>query len=322
MSNEIRFDRRKGFVALPVEVLELELSPGAFRLLVELCRMANLDGFCWPSLGQLGERLGRSKAAISGYVQELRDAELVTTEEQRTANGYNYRLRYCVVFWKAWRASLTGRVSADQTGQESEGRVQRGERLKESKNQSLINHDQGDLGVLDGLTQSWAEAAKGAPYPALRFVPSERLVAETRAAVAAERPKNISADIEPALSRLWAALGLSEDDVAAKAAAQHLQKRGLSEEEIAAALRAIRKGWQPHWRRIPSPKQIDQLLKSAHIVSRSAQVKVLKSYLRRWEMVRKTAEKPLRQTSPCESLPVRAMAGPCPAPTTDIRGYN
>ena len=319
MSNEIRFDRRKGFVALPVEVLELELSPGAFRLLVELCRMANLEGFCWPSLGQLGERLGRSKAAISGYIQELRDAELVTTEEQRTANGYNYRLRYCVVFWQDWRASLTGRVGRADVGQKSEGSVRQGERLKEHKNQSLINHDQSDLGVLDGLTTLWANAAKGAPYPALRHAPSDQLVADTRAAVATDVP-HISADIEPALSALWRDLGLQSDGVAETLAAGHLRERGFSEDAFRTALEAIRAGWQAHWRRIPSPKQIDQLLKSAQIPNRTAQIKVLKSYLRRWDMVRRRAENPLRAVTPCESLPVRAMAGPCPAPTTDIRG--
>jgi biotin operon repressor len=145
MSETIVFDRRKGFVALPVQVLEMELTPGAFRLLAELCRMANLDGFCWPSLGQLGERLGRSKAAISGYVTDLREAGLISTETQTTANGYNYRLRYCVVFWKAWRASLSGQTGPAVEVKDSEPverSVQPVERHRGSKNHIQINHDQ------------------------------------------------------------------------------------------------------------------------------------------------------------------------------------
>ena len=85
MSEQISFNRDKGFVALPVGVLDMDLSPGAFRTLVELCRMANMEGYCWPSLTQLSDRLGRSKSAISGYLKELRGVGLVATEEQRTA---------------------------------------------------------------------------------------------------------------------------------------------------------------------------------------------------------------------------------------------
>ncbi|MEL7202400.1 MAG: helix-turn-helix domain-containing protein, partial [Pseudomonadota bacterium] len=260
MANEMVFDRRKGFVALPVEVLELDLTPGAFRLLVELCRMANLDGLCWPSLGQLGERLRRSRAAISGYVQDLRDAGLITTEEQRTANGYNYRLRYCVVFWKAWRASLTGRVSAASPAEENESRVRQGERPKEIKNQSLINHDQGDLGILEQLTQSWAALAKGAPYPALRAAPSPNLVVETEAVTQSDPVPIISADISTGLTQLWADLGLEPDTKASAAAAGYLKERELSANDLKMVLESIRSKWQRHWRRIPSPKQLDQLL--------------------------------------------------------------
>jgi hypothetical protein len=106
MASSLTFDPAKGFVALPCEVMNIDMSPGAFRLLVELCRMANRTGECWPSLGQLSERIGRSKAAISGYIAELREIELIETTSQKMANGYNYRLKYCVTFWKSWRSNL------------------------------------------------------------------------------------------------------------------------------------------------------------------------------------------------------------------------
>lgn len=317
MSKSIVFDRRKGFVALPVEVLEIDLSPGAFRLLVELCRMANLEGFCWPSLTQLGERLGRSKAAISGYVQELREAELITTEEQRTANGYNYRLRYCVTFWEAWRSSLTGRSRETQAVQNSESRVRQSERHKNLKNQIQKNHDQSVRLDLRKLTSAWAEIAKGAPYPALRQAPKPELVAETTAAVA-ERTTIISADISQKLDALWAALRLEKDASAAATAAKYLASKNLSENEVGVALEAINQAWPAHWRRIPGPKQLDQMLVAAQIVPHSAQIKLLKSYLNRWER----AQKRLRKNSTCESLPAATMQAPCPAAPTYIHGYG
>ena len=88
-------DPARGFVALPLDVLEIEMSPGAFRTLVEFCRMANSDGVCWPSLDQLGRPPGplprRRSAATSPSCATL---GLIETETQRTANGFNYRLRY------------------------------------------------------------------------------------------------------------------------------------------------------------------------------------------------------------------------------------
>ncbi|MDC0136765.1 winged helix-turn-helix domain-containing protein, partial [Sulfitobacter sp.] len=57
-----------------------------------------------PPFAQLGRRLGRSRASVSAYIAELREAGVLTTQEQKMANGYNYRLRYTVTFWKEWRA--------------------------------------------------------------------------------------------------------------------------------------------------------------------------------------------------------------------------
>ena len=82
MSASMCLDPSRGFVALPLDVLEIEMSPGAFRTLVELCRMADSDGVCWASLEQIGTRLSRSRAAISGYVAELHELALIETESE------------------------------------------------------------------------------------------------------------------------------------------------------------------------------------------------------------------------------------------------
>ena len=42
------FNPAQGFVALPSDVMDIGMTPGAFRLLVELCRMANTTFECWP----------------------------------------------------------------------------------------------------------------------------------------------------------------------------------------------------------------------------------------------------------------------------------
>ncbi|WP_299734062.1 helix-turn-helix domain-containing protein [uncultured Tateyamaria sp.] len=319
MSQTLRFDRRKGFVALPVEVLELDLSPGAFRLLVELCRMANLDGFCWPSLGQLGERLGRSKAAISGYITALRDAELISTETQTTANGYNYRLRYCVTFWKAWRASLSGKVTAD-IDQKDERSVRQGERHMDSKNHIQINHDPVERSVYSELVSDWAACTKGAPYPALKHEPRPDLVAATQVAISRKAVSKsvMSADIDRQLENVFADLRVEKDQAAQTLAAKHLAGKNLSKDEVAALCSSIKTGWQSHWRKVPGPKQLDQMLKSAQIVPQNAQIKLLEGYLRRWALAQKT----LRAATPCEKLPLRSGVPAPPEAPTYIRGYN
>ncbi|NNE53729.1 MAG: hypothetical protein HKN30_15160 [Sulfitobacter sp.] len=128
--------------------------------------MANRERQCWPSLRQLGDRLGRSRAAVSGYIAELREAELIETETQRMANGYNYRLRYRVTFWKNWRGQL---------GQKEERRVQPTERPLETQKHIHENHPSPR-----DLTLDWAKAVGRAPYPEFTTWPTEDLLEKTR----------------------------------------------------------------------------------------------------------------------------------------------
>lgn len=288
MSEHPTFDRAKGFVALPVEVLELDLTPGAFRLLVELCRMANADGFCWPSLDQLSDRLGRSKSAISGYIKDLRAADLVTTTEQKTANGYNYRLKYQVTFWKDWRASLTGKVV-----QKNERGVQQDERLRESKKQSHLNQlTPAAVCVLDKLLDDWAACFRGAPYPTIARFPSADTLSNSEYAVnAAASDLAISADIISALRATWRKLRVATDEHALTDQAKYLVKAGYSQANLDQLLTHIEKTWEVHWRRPPSDEQFAKLMKAAKVVTDQQKRILLKSHLKRWELAQKTLQK-------------------------------
>ena len=47
MSESILIDPARGFVALPAQILDLEISPGAFRVLTHLCNLADVSGWSW-----------------------------------------------------------------------------------------------------------------------------------------------------------------------------------------------------------------------------------------------------------------------------------
>ncbi|MEX0337993.1 MAG: helix-turn-helix domain-containing protein [Arenibacterium sp.] len=275
MSEQYHFDRKKGFVALPVDLFDLDLSPGAFRTLTELCRMANADGFCWPSLEQLSDRLGRSRSAISGYIKELRGAELVTTEEQKTANGYNYRLKYQVTFWAAWRASLSPRPV-----QRNERRVEPVERLLESKNQSLEKQSGENL---DMLLKKWQRCFAGAPYPMVARAPNEMLCAETQSALS--QPVDAPAPpakIETQIRAHWKTLSIDVPPAALNAQIKTLISCDLSERELQNLLTTLRKSWPVHWHRCPSDEAFAKLIRTSKITSERRKKDVLRGYYNRW----------------------------------------
>jgi hypothetical protein len=183
------FDPSNGFVALPCDVMDIELSPGAFRLLVELCRMANRMGECWPSLGQLSDRIGRSKASLSAYITELRHADLVDTTTQRMANGYNYRLKYCVTFWQKWRQRLSA-VGPKKTVNKTECSVQPIECRVNSKNHIQENHSSSQITEetsispqLVSIFSQWSDLAKAAPFPKFNGTVPAKLVIDTKTAL-------------------------------------------------------------------------------------------------------------------------------------------
>lgn len=300
MSEQISFDRNKGFVALPVGIFDMDLSPGAFRTLVELCRMANTDGWCWPSLNQLSERLGRSRSAISGYLKDLRELNLITTQEQRTANGYNYRLKYQVTFWAEWRASLSG-----ATGEKTERSVQPVERLEVRKNQSHKNQDR-QTGLLDTLLSDWQTCFGKAPYPQAENAPSSQLIAKSNNCLdTSELTANpMSADIPSVLQQWRLELRLSQDEPLLKEHGEHIRALRFDDAELKIVLRAISKDWPPHWRNLPSKTQFEKMLKKTGVTSRARKLALLKSNLNRWRM----AERGLRKRAASCSLAALSMS--------------
>lgn len=282
MSEILEIDPKQGFVAFPVALFDLDLTPGAFRTLAELCRMANAEGQCWPSLGQLGRRLGRSRAAISGYIAELRELGVVETEEQRMANGYNYRLRYTLPFWKAWRARKT-------EGQPGERRVQPSERPLKTKNQSLLKQPSPSDEI--DLVADWKAAIRKAPYPAFEVWPSQNLIARTKVAASQAAAPPISADIGGALQAFFAKKQVAIAPDTLRESAAYLGKSLTSAEAVQAFIAALERDWQDHWRKPPNTFQLARMLKAlAPQQGQASQIKLLKTYLRRWEIY-------------CENLP-------------------
>ena len=277
-------DPGRGYVALPLDILDLDLSPGAFRALVEFCRMADRDGWCWPSLAQLSERMGRSRAAISGYVAELREVGVLETLQQRTANGFNARLKFRVTFWQAWRSRFS-------SGQKAERRVNPAERSIEDTNHSHQNHDSAPAAPVaevvrkpcddfGDLIAAWRRTVGDAPYPTLRRMPEPDLLRRTRAALTGpDRQEDIAGTLRALYDERK--VKIAPPDLLSQSAAL----TGVSARGLRIAFRAI---WQPHWRRPPLPRQLDAIAAAARQADPGAgAAQLLRSYLRRHDLARK-----------------------------------
>ncbi len=271
VSENLVADPKKGFIALPMSVFELNLTPGAFRTLAELCRMANLEGQCWPSLAQLGKRLGRSRAAVSGYISELRDQELIETETQKMANGYNYRLRYRVVFWKQWRKEL---------GQTVERSVKHVERPLETKNHNHINQSPREFG---NLIDAWQNHIGRAPYPSFETWPTEQLLSATEAAVS-QPIELISVDIIAAFESFLASNNIPTQDISQETR-RYLASERFDEKRAGAFIAALQLTWKAHWAKPPTPDQLRRVLRTLPPTNGpQAEQKLLIAYLKRWKL--------------------------------------
>ncbi len=285
---EMALDPARGYVALPLDLFDYDLSPGAFRALVEFCRMADAEGSCWPSLAQLSERLGRSRAAISGYVAELREAGLLVTENQRTANGFNYRLRYCLPFWARWKQRF-GRRKAERS-------VQPAERPKETQNQIQKNKESdqkiGKPGKAAAVLALWQNLAATAAYPAFTEAPSPHLLRQTESLCSDHVSEPPSPDIE--LARTFADLGV-EIETAQLAELENLA-RGLPQQDVD---QKLRESWKPYWRRLPSPRQFARLIEGIKRMETDDHViALLRTYLRRAERAGFSLPNRIRSSTP------------------------
>jgi hypothetical protein len=288
------FDPTKGYVALPCDVMDIEMSPGGFRLLVELCRMANRDGECWPSLGQLSERIGRSKAAISGYISELRALELISTLNQKMANGYNYRLKYCVTFWQKWRAKLSApRPVID--AKKTERSVQPVECRVNSKNhiqEKQLTHEpiaiDTDHPQLVSVFSKWSELSRRAPFPQFNADVPSNLPRETRDILATGQPAALTSDqLKTSLKALWKTHGAActPSDLAQQA--EFLVKQKTTGNGMKHLQQEVLGTWQKHWRKAPTFDQFRDMATDAQKKNRTeGMLRMLEQYLRRWELSR------------------------------------
>ncbi|MEP5154246.1 helix-turn-helix domain-containing protein [Planktotalea sp.] len=289
------FDPTKGYVALPCDVMDIEMSPGSFRLLVELCRMANRSGECWPSLGQLSERIGRSKAAISGYIAELRALDLVETVNQKMANGYNYRLKYSVTFWAEWRAKLSAPRLVSNVS-ETERSVQPDERRVNSKNQNHKNNTSENSEPTDtespqlvSVFSKWSDLSKAAPFPTFNAEVPENLLRETQTVLANVALKILSeAEVAQSLSGLWKGLGVSISILEVEQQVKAFKARQTTKLGMTVFENEVKSQWKDHWRKPPNETQFSAMLAAAQKKNRTeGMLRMLEQYLRRWELLQK-----------------------------------
>lgn len=304
MASSLTFDPAKGFIALPCDVMNIDMSPGAFRLLVELCRMANRTGECWPSLGQLSDRIGRSKAAISGYIAELRDTELLETTSQKMANGYNYRLKYCVIFWRSWRDNLK-RPQAIEPVQKQERSVQSAERRVNSKNhthkkQLSVGRDVSDL------FSAWKTHTDNAPFPSFHGTIEDSLVLDTKKLVETELLGLLDkTTIETALVKAWSSCAVAVPKTVLNDQSTKLIENKITQGGLDSLIVTIQADWQKHWRKPPTADQFDSFISKAQSCNREeGMLKMLEQFLKRWEI----SQKKLRHSGASLSLALNRAA--------------
>lgn len=294
------FDPAKGYVALPCDVMDIEMSPGAFRLLTELCRMANRAGECWPSLGQLSEKIGRSKAAISGYIAELREIELLQTTRQKMANGYNYRLKYCVTFWQDWRAQLSA-PRKNKPQQKPKRSVQPDECRVNSKNHNHKTQTPSPTKTPKALTpklvsvfSKWSDLAKAAPFPSFNAAVDDDLIRQTQLLVATESSTPLPKDaIKRRLTQLWESHSVKASKQEIDTQTLDLLKKNITSQGLQCFEATVTTVWQSHWRKAPNAVQFASLLAQSQSANRAeGMIRVLKQYLRRWEIVQNKLQHP------------------------------
>ena len=55
---------------------------------------ANKDGICWPGINTIAKDLKRSRSTVKRAIHELRDLDLIQTEQRFRPNGAKSSLEY------------------------------------------------------------------------------------------------------------------------------------------------------------------------------------------------------------------------------------
>ena len=266
MSEVLNIDPGKGFVAIPAQVLELEISPGAFRVLIYLCNLANEAGWCWPSLEQIGENVGRSKAAISGYIQELRDTAVIESISQKMASGYNYRLKLRVLFWAEW-VKTRSRKSINVV-QSSERGVQSADRPASQKNNNYKKHSTPAMPsseVVKSVYESWKTLTSGMPFGQYRNQPDQSLIQTTQCLLKQSQPSDAMSvtAVTSQLQELWKELSVATVALDLSGQARTCIRLNMSPKAIATLFDGIKQTWKPYWNNPPTPAQFEEMVLSA-----------------------------------------------------------
>lgn len=320
MKPENHTDFGGGYVAIPDEIMRTPMSDGAFRLLCILCSYADRDtGECFPRMSRLADDQGKSKAAISGYLRELRALGLVETKERYKRRG-NCILNYLITFWSSWRDRLRAHTrvektvsnNADQSSvlpvRDDECPVQPDERynnqIQDNQNTTAatpdLTSDQGSSdavvsSVVNQILESWKGLVRGAPYPSFRCDPSAELVAETRRVVEKMKSQALSDSgsdakdqASPAeLKGLWETFGvtISEEDAAEHARVINT-KSGQPKQTLRGIAESIRKTWKKHWKKPSTAKQLSEMIDYLRVYTPPAPevvTKYLSGVLERYE---------------------------------------
>ena len=268
MSEVLELDPSRGFVALPAQLLDLEISPGAFRVLVYLCNLANEEGWSWPSLEQIGETVGRSKASISGYLDELRLAKVIKTVEQKMASGYNYRLRILVTFWSDWVEIRQRKRNSPVP--KTERRVQPDERPVKHKNNIQKTHSalpsSAEVSKVKKIYDGWKILTKGLPYGQYRGQPSAELLRATKHILSqpsyAPCPA-VTAVTQETLESLWGMLGVEVPSEVLTEQVHLCKDMSLSMPALHSLCEDTQSVWKKHWKKPPSAKQFEEMVRRA-----------------------------------------------------------
>jgi hypothetical protein len=90
------------FAITPARAVEDErLGDAAYRLLACLGTYADKDGWCWPSMPTLADRLGITRQAVQRSIRQLAEIGYIEVEPRRRPDGSQDRNRYRLLFDRA-----------------------------------------------------------------------------------------------------------------------------------------------------------------------------------------------------------------------------
>jgi DNA-binding MarR family transcriptional regulator len=90
------------FAITPARAVEDErLGDAAYRLLACLGTYADKDGWCWPSMPTLADRLGITRQAVQRSIRQLAEIGYIEVEPRHRSDGSQDRNRYRLLFDRA-----------------------------------------------------------------------------------------------------------------------------------------------------------------------------------------------------------------------------